>query len=243
MESSKFIDTINVHIPSLEKTISSSDGINPLKKDWELSLEHLKAPESSGLTFDRGRIFMDMQYPLNIPDEKQPLFIMEISLSNPEILKMLEGFNQYPDSSIYLTNTDGHFMLSTNPNLPKPDSNGKYSREFEATHVITTSTLNAAGMRLFSIVPTEHIYGKISAYRWFFLFYVILAVVTIIIFGLLIHRMIHRPVGSLIQAIHRVENGDYSTTLVSQKEDEFHYLNQAFNKMTQKSAGTDPSGL
>ena len=233
MESSKFIHTIDVHIPSLEKTISSAHGIDTLKKDWQQSLEHLKAPESSGLTFDQGRIYMDMQYPINIPDGKQPLFIMEISLSNPEILKMLDGFNQYPDSSIYLTNTDGRFMLSTAPQMPKPDPDGNYGEAFETTHVITTSDLNASGMRLYSIVPTAHIYGKLSGYRWFFLFYVILALMTIIIFGLLIHRMIHRPVGSLIQAIHRVENGDYTTAIVSTKEDEFHYLTQAFNNMTE----------
>lgn len=232
-ESSKFIGAIHIHIPSLEKTISFPGGIDLLESDWQISLQHLKSPESSGLTFDGGNIYMDMQYPLNVAEEKQPLFIMEITLSNPEILKMLEGFNQYPDSSIYLEEVHHNYLLSTDSQIPSLNSDGYDSKSFEADHVITTTVLDSAGMRLASIVPTSQIYGKIANYRWIFLCYVIFSLIIIIIFGLMIHRMIHRPVNDLIQAIHQVEDGNYSVTVVSSREDEFHYLNQAFNKMTE----------
>lgn len=234
-ESSKFIDTITVHIPSLEKTISSSRGIDPLWKNWESAQTRLDHISSSGLTYENGCIYMNMQYPVNVPEGRQPLFIMEISLSNAQILKMLEGFNQYPDSSIFLTNDSHQYLLATDPNAlnaSPADSLPGYIKDSKK-QVITTAALNTLGLRLVSVVPTAHIYGNITNYRFFFFCYVVLAVMIIIAFGLFIHRMIHRPVNNLIQAIKKVEQGDYSATVTNKNEDEFHYLNHSFNKMTQ----------
>lgn len=234
-ESSKFIDTITVHIPSLEKTISSSRGIDPLWADWEAAHSRLNHISSSGLIYDNGSIYMNMQYPINVPEGRQPLFIMEISLSNGEILKMLEGFNQYPDSIIFLTDDSRQYLLATDPAAMDAGLSGSLPEEIKNSknQVITATTLKTLGLQLVSVVPTAHIYGKITNYRFFFLCYVFLAVMIIIAFGLFIHRMIHRPVNNLIQAIKKVEQGDYLATVTNKNNDEFHYLNHSFNKMTQ----------
>lgn len=234
-ESSKFIDTITIHIPSLEKTISSTRGIDPLWKNWKTAQRRLNHISSSGLTYDNGSMYLNMQYPINVPDGRQPLFIMEISLSNAEILKMLEGFNQYPDSSIFLTDDSRQYLLATDPDALNAQTTGSLPASIKNSkkQVITATTLKTLGLQLVSVVPTAHIYGNITNYRFFFLCYVILAVIIIIAFGLFIHSMIHRPVNNLIQAIKKVEQGDYSATVTNKKEDEFHYLNHSFNKMTQ----------
>lgn len=240
--SSKYMKDVVVHIPRLGKSISADSGVEPLWDNWNDTITNMHRADSSGITFKNNQIIMDISYPVNIKEGKTPLIMVESALSNQSIIETLNGFNQYTDSAFLIANQDQTYLLTTNPSL-KIDYNifdrmNKFSSEtFSYRYdsipaLVTYSHLNKLNLQLISIVPTNHILGKIQQFKIFFIFFMITLMVVITIFIIFIRLMIHKPFKSLIYAIKEVQAGNFNATVHYTNQDEFQYLYQAFDDMT-----------
>lgn len=240
--SSTLIDTIQVHIPSLNKTISSEKGVLLLSETWEQVVLDCQNADDSGIILKNNTILYDMTYPLFLSPEKSPLFVLEIRLSNNAIREILSGFFSHPESTVYLTSTDHSYLLSTceNPDLPDfisqlptTGSGSLHTTDQEIPMVLTYTNLSTLNLQLASLTPTEQIYGKINAYQKLFLCYIVLFILVLILFAWFIHRVIHRPVKELVKGFRQLEDGNFGTLVSYSNADEFHYLYQSFNHMSQ----------
>lgn len=240
--SSNYMKDVVVHIPRLGKSISSTQGVEPLWKNWNDTITNMYQADSCGILFKNNQIIMDISYPVNIKKEKSPLIMVEIILSNQSIIETLNGFNQYPDSAFLIVNQNQTYLLTTNPYLEidphtfeyiNESSAGTFSYQYESTPTLVTySHLNRLNMQLISIVPTNHILGKIQQFKVFFILFMIALIVVTIIFTIFIRLMIHKPFKSLIYAIKEVQTGNLNVAVRYTNQDEFQYLYQAFDDMT-----------
>lgn len=239
--STLFIDTILVHIPSINKTISA-DGVLSLSDHWEDALSDISNASSSGIIYKESGMYLNTKFPYIPWSTRTPRCIMEIKLSDQAIKNMLDGFNQYPDSEIFLAAPDQDYYLSNKNSevfpheiLSKLDrsSSDSIHLELEGKHMETTFvSLESVGMKLISIVPTDYIYSKIQSYRYTFFSYTLVSLVVILIFALSVRRMISKPVKTLIQSFKRLKSGDFSARVTYEKQDEFQYLYSSYNDMT-----------
>lgn len=220
--SSAYIDNVILHIPSIEKTISSNNGVDQLWNDWRDALKNYQGMAPTGTTSTSDAIFMDIQYPATLNGGQNPLFVMEIILSNSSISEVLEGILSFPNSSVSLTDENGIFQLTCS----SPDFDPENSQ-----FITTSAELSALNMQLSSKIPTEYIYENIQYYQYFFAGYVLLSIIAIFLFVFIIKKVIHQPLHNLVGAIQKIEAGDYSAEISYQNKDEFNYLYLSFNKM------------
>lgn len=221
--SSSFIESAVIHIPSIQKTVSTDSSSQFFFESYADSLK--KHQEDSGLSFENNQICLYAQYPFTLAsaNEYDALFIIKVTLSNSAITDMLNGFNQYPGSYTELSAADQDYTVWAGSALP----------EAHEQQVITSTSIRHTALSLESRVPTDQIYGKIRNYKSFFIMYMILSIAVILLFSSLIQYMIHRPIRHLMRVISNVEAGDFHVEEISySRNDEFHYLYKAFNNMT-----------
>lgn len=243
--SSTLIDTIDVHIPSLNKTISSEKGVLLLSDHWEQVVDNCQNTDNSGIILKDNRILYDMTYPLFLSPEKTPLFVLEIRLSNNAIREILSGFSSHPESTVYFTSADHTYLLSTLGTaaaselpgflfqLPAAGSGSLQITDQGIPMVLTYTNLTDLNMQLASLTPTEQIYGKINDYQKLFLCYIVLFILVLILFAWFILRVIHKPVKQLVKGFQQLEAGNFGTLVSYSNADEFQYLYQSFNHMSQ----------
>ena len=240
--SSKFMDSVVVHIPELGKTISSTSGVENLWENWKETITNMDQADSSGITYKNNSLIMNISHPLIIKEGKQPLIMVEITLSNKALKKILTGFNQYPDSTFLITNQSESFLLSSNSDLEinsnlinqmKAESSGTFSYSFGRTQTqITYSYMDTVDMLLVSIVPTTNILGKIQKFKVFFICFMFALILVIIVFIFFIRILIRKPFYTLINTIKEIQSGNLDVSVSYNKNDEFQYLYHSFNKMT-----------
>mgnify|MGYP000872149325 FL=1 len=117
--SSSYVKNVSAHIFSIDKTISSSRGVN----DLDLGVyERTKA--AAGLTgaqiirYEDG-LYLTTVYPLNQTDLNSN-YVIEIELNQEVFKEDLQQFNTYPDSGSFLidlTNSNEIAMSSTGKHL------------------------------------------------------------------------------------------------------------------------------
>lgn len=236
--SSDYISNVSAHIQTINRTISSKNGIDVLLRN---EYDHVRA--ASGQTGARIALYQDEFYLSTVQADrissKEPAFIIQIQLNKDSFKRALRLFDTYPGSEavLYSLSNGAPVLAQTNGNLPVNSFDEMSAVRFNGRDYYTISvTSKVLNMALVRFLPAKVLYTPLKGfYTWLWVF-TITSVLLIVIYSYSTYRVIHRPLVRLVQSFRSVEQGDLSVRIQHQRKDEFGYLYQQFNEMVKNLA-------
>lgn len=231
--SSSYIRNVSAHIATVDRTISSRNGVDRLQTD---KYQNVRAP--AGITgarivhYQDGFYLSTVQY--NTISSASPPFIIEIELNKDSFAQALGQFDAYEgsasalyslsDRDILFAQTREGLPLDLAENAPLVAFNG---HEYYPI-VATSQVLN---MGLVRFLPATVLQSPLrNFYLWLWI-YSITVMLLILVYSLSTYRFIHKPLLRLVQSFRKVEQGDLSVRIQMKRGDEFGYLYEQFNEM------------
>jgi two-component system, sensor histidine kinase YesM len=235
--SSAYIEEVKVMIPSIQRSISPTDYIDYYEyqknDEWVSNLVAIK----------NGEITINLVYPTFY--DNTPSFIMEIKLSNNYLKQTL---NQFVD-------TGGAFFI--HPELEISTADDEIANKMMNTFMendlmmggpIIKSSLNISdidymvihgkpnilNITLLVYIPEENLIGTMNEYGLFIKLLIGITVLMTLLFSYIIYFFIHKPIRILVNSFKRVERGEFNFKINSLFNDEFNYIYNSFNTMTEK---------
>lgn len=238
--SSPYISEVKTYIPSINRTISSSEYQTSINVPEFTEMASLDTHEGSLVYWD-GRLWIRFRYggALN----RSPMFVQSVELSLPDLRKLLSGSDRSLEINTELVRFSDKFNLSTDSNPERTQWLMASLQQWgEPSGIKTVSYRNEPyivayrqspllGMYLVSLIPESSLLGEMRTYetRLWVLFAVSLTL--IVIFSYSIYRMIHKPLKNLVVTFRRTKNGHPQPIEVPRRNDEFTYLYQGYNDM------------
>lgn len=245
--SSSYVNNVSAHIFSIDKTISSSGGVDNL----DLAVyERMKA--SAGLRgaqiirYEDG-LYLTTVYPLN-QNGQSSNYVIEIELNQNAFREDLEQFNIYPDSGSFLIDlTDSNEIAATSTGKPLQshdilsdfnmvDKSGtNLGKVKEHRYYCVYAKSEYLGMLLLRYLPENLIFTPVQKFTTWIWIFIIVSIAVIIIFTLSMHRFINKPIKKLVEVFRAVEKGNLQISLDTNdvRSTEFAYLYTRFNKMVE----------
>ncbi len=237
--SSDCIQDITLHLVPIGKTITPGK-IASLREDWGALLGESARKSGSGIIYgDHERLSMVITYPVIQREGRTPRLVLEITLSNAYIQKIMRGFDLSESSELLFLNTDYGFCIS---------SKGENVRAEACAAVLTPHTIGTTpltidgqsmqatyvyseklGTYLVSLALTNDFSALAQKYSSIFFGFSITSVALICAFAYYLRKLVHQPMHELVGAFHRLEKGDFSTEISHERNDEFRYLYQSYN--------------
>jgi len=235
--SSKYIKEVFVLFPNHHKRLSASAGISDLDAQ-ELARFVTTKPAESGLVTLNEQLF----FPMGVPylTNNQFLFVIELSterISEDLIDPTAQG---HGISYIKVAGNDTSFIIPAQNISKEQQSLIQYSSDSDDTmfkmkdqnYLRFSQSFTFADWTFVTLAQEDYILQPVHSFKlWSYVLYTLsIAVVLIISVSLL--RFIHKPLRQLMQAFKKVEIGQFDIHLRHGHKDEFHYLFQHFNQMT-----------
>ncbi len=242
--SSDCIQDIALHLIPIEKTITPNT-IESLHANWETLLEGRLEKSSAGIIYGENQyLSMVITYPVIQREGRTPRLVMEITLSNAYIQRILRGFDLSETSELLFLNTDYDFYISSKGEsesceactaILTPHTTGSTTlkidgRPMKATYVYS----DQLDTYLVSLAPVDDFTALARRYSLIFFGFSVISVALICTFAYYLRKLVHQPVRELVYAFNRLETGDFSVIIEHERNDEFHYLYQSFNDMIRR---------
>lgn len=222
--SSQFLESAAIYIPSLNKTISVNDSEPGILFSEYFSRQGKPDAINSRLFFEQNHLCLYTHSPVRfLSENEEELFLLKVTFSDDSLSELLRNYTLFPGSRTILSSGEGSFCLSSGPAASEEDS---------AKMVTSSTNVENTGLILTSHVPARQIFGGIQNYRLFWIAYIALSALVISLFSLALQHLINRPVKYLLSAIEEIEAGRYQLTdMPITGNDEFRILYQSFHKM------------
>ena len=176
--SSRYITQIKLFLPELGKSIIGST-LEDMDSDQMSMIKKSKGQLGSGLCIWAGKMLLNATYPyFTDPNDKLPLYFIEIDLSSDELKKTLNELDESSEggSFLYLDKYDFSISDNTDNELLKIikksiniNQNNSFSINYKGiNYFIAYSRSSQLGISLIKYVPMSHIFEKIDKYRILF---------------------------------------------------------------------------
>ncbi|QHW30941.1 HAMP domain-containing protein [Paenibacillus rhizovicinus] len=242
--SSNYIASANVFVPSLGKVINSlnmyttasQSELAPLIDESKLHLSLV--PHANGL-------YIAQQYP-DRPEPDSIVFFLYLELSKQAIQQELKQFIAYNEEQAILFGSGFEWAITTDGNVERTEalqsiaessSDGSSKPEMKAfsyankRYIMTLEHSSVVDMTLLIYTPEKNALGPIQQYNTWFWVLSLSSVLIVIVFSYWLYRMIHRPLKQLVRSFRKVEKGNLDVKLTLNSNDEFEYLYMQFNSM------------
>ena len=246
--SSAYIKNARVYVPILERTIDykgyyaetiASDEIDALASTYE---------NGGPFVFLHDRLLFGLVFPGRMQSEQPPTFVFEVELDMAAIHDSLLRINSNSNTTIELVHQSQNWAISTKTGhfmnaMLNPDqlssfggSAGNTFLSVDGTRYLMTYEGDPVfGISIYMFIPEKEIFGAFQAYQKLIIVLAVLMVTLIFLITFGVHRFIHRPLVTLIQALRKVERGDFDVAVRSRRsQDEFSYVYLQFNSMVMK---------
>jgi len=246
--SSLYIDDVFAYIPSIQKVISTINGISN-NIDEVIEISNIKPDNSdSQLIYFNDELFLIAKYPpINISSKNYPIFVILVKLSNRNLNNLLI-FNDREGSGTILLNIQHNYVLSNSKDsdtieqIAKFVSIGNETYEdiiktqkigYEA-YLIVNKKSDFLNMQIVTYTPEKLVYGRLKSYQMLFVFFSLISFIMILIFAFSIRRTIHKPILKLANAFEELQDGNMDISIQHKGKDEFQYLYESFNTTVSK---------
>ncbi len=245
--SSLYIENVNVHIPLIDRTISSKGYVD------SPPAEELNALQDSNYSHPivawNNRLLIGALSPENMIEDTDLLMAIKIQLSRDKIRQSLKEINNAGDGKAVLLDNQGAWaVFSENLSVEEEqgllaqlrmeigdEPQGTLYRKINGDNYIfiyeRSAVLDATTVVYF---PENEILAPLKTHRLWFWWFSLLSIGVVLAFSVWTYRLIHRPIHKLVRAFRKVEEGDLSVALSSRQGDEFRYLYTQFNVMVSK---------
>lgn len=248
--SSVYAKNVSAHIMTLGRTLSTEHSItDELGSDFE-AVRELSETGGSGLLYWQDRLFLAASYPGVEGIQRRPGFIVVVELDQTAIRQALQPFHtDYEQSGAALFYLEQGLVLGRDRGSPMldrlntvlaskynaEDYNGLEELEEDGTNYLFVYQYSPIlGGYFTAYLPRDEFLGPIHQHRTMLWVLSILAGLLCVLYAYWLYRLIHRPLQHLIKAFRKVEKGKFEPVELPQPNDEFLYLFQRFNSMTDR---------
>ncbi|MBP1993772.1 sensor histidine kinase [Paenibacillus eucommiae] len=247
--SSLYVSDIQVHIPLIQRTISTDGFVDPMSEEELLVFRNMKNNLDTSIVSWNNRLIIGGVYPEVISPSQEPLYAFEVELSADKIRQSLMDVDKNRVGGVLLLGENMEWAVSSDNDetavskmktfLAEEQSRGldhgsrsikvddtKYLAIYERSPVLNTTLL--------VYMPEREVLGQLKDSQIWLWWLSLTSVLIVAIFSLWIYRLIHRPVRKLVHALRKVEKGDLGVAIYHKPEDEFGYLYKQFNAMVRR---------
>ncbi len=246
--SSVYVEDVKIYFPSIGRTLYSNyygdamadDEVRVLQKD----VNQLESP----FIYWKGKILMSEVFPQAWNMGSSPAFALELELSKSGIVEMLRQMgSQAGGGAIFIQPEQGwvvaapeneqmafNFMRKMQEDSLKLVSGTKPTIVEGRKYWIASEASPTLGLTLVHFVPESSIIGPLKTLRRWLWFISCLSVVLIFFVSWLIFRYVHKPLRQLVLAFRKIEEGNLKVKIYHKYGDEFRYVYDRFNAMTEQ---------
>lgn len=242
---SPFIKEARLYVPLLERTIDSAGYHQEVMEQAEIEAIAANYLVDGPFVRWEDRLLFGIVYPGRSSHEQPPTFVLAVELDQKEIRRSLARLLNDPNSTIELRHESEGWTISSSGRKPITDDleqRGLLPGDPAAGHAFLTLEdqqyfMTHVGdselaISIYLFVPEQEIYGTFRYYQRLIIVLAVLMLLLILFVSFGVHGFIHRPLVRLIQALRRVERGDFETAIeTGRRRDEFDYVYSQFNSM------------
>jgi two-component system, sensor histidine kinase YesM len=240
--SSAFIKDVDVHVRSIDKTITAMTGINPFEADRYEEIVRVSARPNSR-PFRIGDSLHLAAFKQGAKKGQEPLFAVTIELDEEMLKESLIQLGVYPESGSFLISELSGFTLADsddNKQILQSYMEGGRMNETSslevngASYLIDQAYSNELKLSLVTYLPTDVVkrpLGKFYAWAWLF---ALMSLLAILIYVVSTYKFVHKPLLILVQSFRKMEGGTFDMQIQHKRSDEFGYLYDRFNHMLKR---------
>ena len=244
---SGIVRDVRIHLRKIEKTISSSFMSSYFdQEEYDFLMEHPLSPKRISVYDGRMILFSTSADNMNyMPGQKESTFFIVVELSENEVMKyMTQGFGE--DEGVTVVWSDNsEFMMSsidggvTDEIVKEVMAQPHFSQDILTVdgvrYIVLRQESELTGLSLIRYINFDENFSMFRVYRLWIIVFLLLVLGAAGIFSLTVYRMVQKPVNQLIDAVHRVEKGDFNVSICHDKKDEFGYLYHRFDRMVENT--------
>lgn len=240
--SSIYIRDINVYMPIIHSTLSTTTSISELEESEFISFYDAVQLADSSIVFWQDRLFLTFFYPNPpLPNKNHPTFLLSIELSIGNLRGMLQNFAVQGEGGAALIHKDwviaseaDESKLNILNQAVEQQAGLKPIKIHNQEFIAAREQSDHFNYSLLVYLPSELLLKPVLQYRiWFWMLFGISACI-IPLFAYGIFRLIHRPLLQLVRAFRKIEAGDLEVIAIPSRKDEFRYLYDQFNAMVNR---------
>lgn len=248
--SSSFIKDVIIHIPEMNKKISVNNGYLNFNQDDYENMVELAGIVPHPIIFDNSKAFILMTFPLTSSKLKEPLYIVEIQLSEKALENSIKASNTYSGSHIVLyDHTMEKCITGDMKNLDYKniifdiEKNNYSQREDIATEIqneryfVVNGFSEYLNVSISEFIPFDSIFKIPNQYKGFLWIFFVLSVIVLIIYSFSTYKFVHYPIRKILNEFKNVENGNLKVSISYKTANEFMDLYEGFNKMVSRLDG------
>jgi two-component system sensor histidine kinase YesM len=246
-ESSSYVSKASIHLPLMERTISSGDGVGVIPRD---EFEALSTPTDRYSPFRLlgGRLFISYTYPEYTSAGSDSMYLLAVEINRKELAEVLSRFTDIPGGGAILADNRGAWSLSGSGNVELDETMKSWLQHNRspdnptgtdslmighARYLVAYKPSTMLGTTLLMYLPENAALGPVDKYRLWTWVLSVVSLIAILFFSYVIFRLIHRPLRTLVRAFRSVEQGNLNYTVQYRFKDEFSYLYSQFNGMVE----------
>jgi len=245
--SSLYVKEVFVHIPAMDKSISSSE-VSELDKIEYDKLKNIPPTSNIQVVNLDGRMILNASYPFAFASrKKEPLFTVNIELSEVKIKESLNLMLEYKDEGIMFMSSNSQYSITTGKDPEFNKEIQKLIKSHGMTKINKSESIkinNKKYLAVYSVsdlfgatfckyIPEDAVFKSLRKFRLWFVILTFVALNIIIIYSFYMHKFIHNPLSILAKSFKQVESGDLEIFIDYQHDDEFRYIYKRFNVMVE----------
>lgn len=245
-ESSKYIETIDVHIPLMKRTITSETITKSLNLQESTELIQNDSYGENPIIKYENDYYLVFPYYVGNKNENTILYLITVKLSKDYIIENLKRSAFYPNSNIVLYNTEQKWCVSTFNDEKFADytlmfeqyddtSGGPHEiRGEQEGYVFFVSYSEYLNMKSFYIVQENTIFSSLEKYKNYLLIIISSMILLLIVFAYWMYHTFNKPLNKLVHAFENIEAEKFDIKINHKSNDEFEFVFKSFNAMSQK---------
>ncbi|MHA7966510.1 sensor histidine kinase [Paenibacillus sp. CAU 1782] len=240
--SSAYIKDVDVHVRSIDKTITAMTGVNPFETERYEEINRVSARPNSR-PFRIGDSFHLAAFKQGAKKGQEPLFAVVIELDEDMLKESLIQLGVYPESGSFLISELSGFTLADG------EETGRIMQSYmEGGRMNETSSLEVEGesylidqaysddlkLSIVTYLPTDVVKRPLSKfYAWAWLF-ALMSLMAMFVYVYSTYKFVHKPLLILVQSFRKMEGGTFDMQIQHRQSDEFGYLYDRFNHMLKR---------
>lgn len=245
--SSRYVENLSVLIPSINQVISSSK-ISTLAPEQRDLLGQISTDVATLSFISNNTVYLytSAYTGYNLSEPSMPKYALITALSNRELSSSLNALLQTQEEFICVGNDFSFIISSLDSVRARSYTNfiSSYNLLDNPTsqilllddifYYVRTTSIDPLGLTYISLVPEKILYKPMERFLQLFLLFSLSVVVVIFFFARYISHSIHKPLICLLDSFREVKKGNLKTSIQHDGNNEFSYIYDEFNSMTQQ---------
>ncbi len=242
--SSIYIKNISVHIPPINKTISSNTGLDDINTEKFRQIRVPPGLKGAQIISFKGGLFLSTIQNRDILNSN-PLYLIEIELNKEAFEQALSQFNTYSGSGSMLISIINNGIITNQENAgdtgltksiianlnTRDESGTEYVNINKKGYYIVHAKSKYLNMILLKYIPQEYVMKPIKNFNIWVWVFSVAVIFIILVYSFSTYKFMHKPLRQLVKSFRKVESGDLQVSITHDSNNEFGYLYKRFNDM------------